>query len=67
MASFLAQFTDRQIGEITTDEILSFQQGHRGQETANQACSVRSPLCLFQFHDRNNLDPEFRNHATPRR
>jgi integrase/recombinase XerD len=58
---FLAEFTGRQIGDISTEEILSFlNRVTKGKKP--QTPWVRyAHLSAFSFFIKNNLDPEFRN------
>ena len=61
LASFLAEFTDRQIGEIATEEILSFlNRVTEGRKPQTRRVRYAHLSAFFNFI-RNNLDPEFRN------
>ncbi len=61
LAAFLAEFTDRQIGEISTEEILSFlNRVTEGKKPQTRRVRYAHLSAFFNFI-RNNLDPEFRN------
>jgi integrase len=60
LAAFLAEFRDRQIGEITTEEILSFlNRVTEGKKPQTRRIRYAQLSAFFNFV-RNNLDPEFR-------
>lgn len=66
LAAFLAEFTDRQIGEISTEEILSFlNRVAEGKKPQTRRVRYAHLSAFFNFI-RNNLDPDFQNPwATP--
>ncbi|RJR49654.1 MAG: hypothetical protein C4576_06345 [Desulfobacteraceae bacterium] len=61
LAAFLAEFTDRQIGEVTTEEILSYlNRVTEGRKSQTRRIRYAHLSAFFNFV-RNNLDSEFRN------
>jgi integrase/recombinase XerD len=61
LAAFLAEFANRQIGEISTEEILSFlNRVTEGRKPQTRRIRYAHLSAFFNFI-RNNLDPEFRN------
>jgi len=61
LASFLSEFTGRQLGEITNEEILSFlNRVTEGRKPQTRRIRYAHLSAFFNFI-RNNLDQEFRN------
>jgi len=61
LATFLDQFTDRQIGEISTEDVLSFlNRVTEGKKPQTRRIRYAHLSAFFNFI-RNNPDPDFRN------
>jgi integrase/recombinase XerD len=61
LATFLDQFAERQIGEISTEDVLSFlNRVTEGKKPQTRRIRYAHLSAFFNFI-RNNLDPDFRN------
>lgn len=61
LATFLDEFADRQVGEISTEDVLSFlNRVTEGKKPQTRRIRYAHLSAFFNFI-RNNLDPDFRN------